>query len=160
MLGFLTGLYPVGFEGRIHYNPDIRDHTLDSLWHAPPSVFRDVLVPFLGLDQLAVDRMHMGPLLAALLHKLVRQEEAVWTWTEGQVGVSTGGAAALLDPFGRDALRKVVLREVDAAEAGYSRRGHAGEPSGRGQERARADATEADQAGPAQRYRSGPSSWW
>jgi len=139
---------------------DIQDHTLDSLWNAPPSAVRDVLVPFLGLDQRAVDRMHMGPLLAALLHTLVRQEEAVRTWTEGQVGVSTGGAADLLDRFCRDALLEVVLREVDTAEAGYSHRGHAGEPSGRGQVRPWEDATEGDQAGPAQRYRSGPSSWW
>jgi len=139
---------------------DIQDHTLDSLWHAPPSAFRDELVPFLGLDHRAVDRTHMGPLLAALLHTLVRQGEAVRTWTKRQVGVSTGGTADLLDRFGRDALREVVLREVDTAEAGSSRRGHAGEPSGRGQVRAREDATEGDQAGPAQRYWSGPSSWW
>jgi len=24
VLGFLTGLYPVGFEGRIHYNNDMQ----------------------------------------------------------------------------------------------------------------------------------------
>ena len=29
---------------------DIQDQTLDSLWHAPPSAFRDVLVPFLDVD--------------------------------------------------------------------------------------------------------------
>jgi len=139
---------------------DIQDHTLDALWHAPPSAFCDVLVLFLGLDQRAVDRMHMGPLLAALLHTLVRQGEAVRTWTEGQVGVSTGGAADHLDRFGRDALPEVVLPEVDTAEAGNSRRGHAGRPSCRGQARAREDAMEGDQAGPAQRYRSGLSSWW
>jgi len=40
---------------------DIQDHTLDSLWRAPLSDFRDVLVPFLGLDQRAVDRLHMCP---------------------------------------------------------------------------------------------------
>jgi len=139
---------------------DTQDHTLVSLWHAPPSAFREVLVSFLGLDQRAVDRMHMGPSLAALLHTLACQGEAVRTWTEGQVGVSTDGTVDLLDCFGRDALREVVLRGVDTAEASYSRRGHAGEPSGRGQVRAREDATRGDQAGPAQRYRSGPSSWW
>jgi len=29
---------------------DIQDHTLDLLWHAPPSALRDMLVPFFGLD--------------------------------------------------------------------------------------------------------------
>ena len=139
---------------------DIQCHTLDSLWHAPPSDFRDMLVSFLGLDQWAVDRLHMGALLAALLLTLVRKGETVRARTEGQVGVSTAGAANLLDRFGRDALREVVLREVDTAEAGHSRRVHAGGPSGRGQVRAREDAAEGDQAGSAQRYRSGPSSWW
>jgi len=139
---------------------DIQDHTLDSSWHAPRSAFRDMLVPFLGLYQRAVDRLHMGPLLAALLHTLVRQGEAVRTWTEGQAGMSTDRAADCLYRFGRDSLREVVLREVDTAEAGYSRRGRAKESSGPGQVRAREDSEEGDQAGPAQRYRSGPSSWW
>jgi len=138
---------------------DIQDHTLDSLWHAPPSAFRDVLVPFLGVDQRAVDRLHMGPLLAALLHTLVGQREAVRTWTEDQAGMSTRGAADLLNRFGRDALREVVLREVDTAEAGYSRRSNTGDASGRGQVRSREDDGEAGQSGPAQRYRSGAPSW-
>ena len=139
---------------------DIQDHILDSMWHALRSAFRDVLVPFSGLDQRAVDRMHICPSLAALLHTLVRQGEAVRTWMEGQEGVSTGWAADLFDRFGRDSLLEVVLREVNTAQAGCSRRGYAGEPSGRGQVRAREDATEGDQAGPARRNRSGPSSWW
>jgi len=128
---------------------DIQDHTLDSLWYAPALDFCDVLVPFLGLEQRAVDRMHLGPLLAALLHTLVRQGEAVRTWTKGQVGVRTDWGADLLDRFGRDVLREVVRREVDTAEAGSCRRGHAGEPSGRGQVHATEDATEGDQASPA-----------
>jgi len=139
---------------------DIQDHTLDALWHAPPPALRDVLVPFLGVDQRAVDRLHMGPLLAALLHTMVRQGESVRLWTEEQAGMSTHGAAELLNRFGRDALREVVLREVDTAEAGYSRRANTGDPSTRGQVRAREDDGEEGQGGPQQRYRSGPPSWW
>jgi len=138
---------------------DIQDDILDSLWHALPPAFRDVLVLCMGFDQRAVDGLHIGPLLAALFHTLVHQGETVRTWAEGQVGMSTDGAADLFDRFGRDALREVVLREVDMAEAGYSRGGHAGDASVRGQVRTREDSAEGDQEGPAQRYRSGPSSW-
>jgi len=41
--------------------------------------------------------------------------------------MTTHGAADLLDSFGRDDLRELVLREVDTEEAGYSRRGHTGQ---------------------------------
>jgi len=139
---------------------DIQEHMLDSFWHAPPSAFGDVLVPFLGLDQRAVERLHMSTLLAAPLHTPVRQGVAVRTRTEEQVGMSTDGAADHLERFGRDALREVVLREVDTVEDGPSHGGHAGVAPVRGQVRARENSAEGDQAGPAQRYRSGPSSWW
>ena len=134
---------------------DIQEHTLDALWRAPPSAFHEVLVPFLGPDQREVHRPHIGSLLAALLHTFFRRGEAVRSWTEEQVGISTHGAAEFLDRFGRDALREVVFREVDTAKAGYFRRGRTGDASALGQVSLREIELEADKGRPTHSYRAG-----
>jgi len=135
---------------RLPTHRDVQDHTLDALWHAPPPALLDVLVPLLGVDQRAVDRLHIGPILAALLHTLFLQGDSVRLWTEEQAGMSTHGEAEILDRCSRDALREVVLREVDTADAGNSRRANTGDPSARGQVRVRGTTW--------RRYKAGPSS--
>ncbi|GAB0497122.1 hypothetical protein MMPV_008445 [Pyropia vietnamensis] len=138
---------------------DVRDSDVDDLWNTVTDSLGILLSMFFGASPRDLTSCHSGPVVAALLHVMVRRGEGVRDWVARQQGLNPRAATDLLRIMGRETLSDLFRQEVETAEQGWARRAQAQHQAPRVPTRNREEERYGEPGPSTQRRRYDRSNW-